>query len=687
MGNNRRRPLAERVEFKSATAGQVGGVIADENDPMVFDIIGSVTGVLDEVKDICLPGCFERTLTKRTPKVIKDHDWGQRLGVILQIKELRPGDPNLPATLPNGDPWPAEAGALVAKVRLFNSPEGLQAAERWRLDPAQQFSIGYIARKASHRKSDNARLLADVDLLELSDVLWGAMPLCGMLPGALATKMLTVEGKDAALLEDEDLDDDDRLLVDPLEDDDDTEAAFVAALHRYGLEDYDWGEVDELAARLDEHGQVSAEDGQEVEVAQPVEIIEPEPGTANEGTGRDTDAEPGDGTPLGGDDDQPAETDPDGEPTTEPDAQPDAEPVEQALVIADGGALHAVDATGAPIGEGKAAGGADRNRGNAEQLRRWYVSGEGAAKIRWGTDGDLTRCHRLAMKHMTSERAWGYCQLRHKDALGTYNSPTEKVLVAAGLVTPTTHTEAKAVRYDPALERGEFAGTKPAAATTVLEAKDFPRFPGTLEERISRVHAAVCSRLGPVREFGDGDGQDRPYWDHIRIDATWNDRVIATRVKWSGGVDDCETYELGYTWDGEHVTLGEPTRIRLQITATALPGEDGPAYEDDPSAGAVAIAVKDAAAQLTAATALEGKAGRVLSMANAKRLEQALQHLLDVAKAAGITVLAPGEAPPKEKPARPSNDPDSTAPSAQEGAEVKLLAAEVEAALARFANA
>ncbi|MEV0973287.1 hypothetical protein [Microtetraspora glauca] len=30
-------------------------------------------------------------------------------------------------------------------------------------------------------------------------------------------------------------------------------------------------------------------------------------------------------------------------------------------------------------------GGADRNRGNAEQLRHWYVRGERAARIAWGT--------------------------------------------------------------------------------------------------------------------------------------------------------------------------------------------------------------------------------------------------------------------------------------------------------------
>jgi hypothetical protein len=66
-----------------------------------------------------------------------------------------------------------------------------------------------------------------------------------------------------------------------------------------------------------------------------------------------------------------------------------------------------------------AAGGLDRNRGNAEELRRYWTKGKGAAKIRWGTPGDWTRCVRQLSKYM-GPRAKGYCQLRHKEATGVY---------------------------------------------------------------------------------------------------------------------------------------------------------------------------------------------------------------------------------------------------------------------------
>lgn len=65
------------------------------------------------------------------------------------------------------------------------------------------------------------------------------------------------------------------------------------------------------------------------------------------------------------------------------------------------------------------AGGADRNRGSAEKLRHYWTVGEGAAKIRWGTSGDWTRCVEHLSKYL-GPRAKGYCALRHKERNGFY---------------------------------------------------------------------------------------------------------------------------------------------------------------------------------------------------------------------------------------------------------------------------
>jgi 2'-5' RNA ligase len=347
------------IEQKAALAGKIdGGVLAAEDDGRTFTIIASVTNVVDEVDDIVVPGAYKRTLGIRRPKIIKDHDWAQRLGKTLEIAELMPGDPRLPKTTPSGQPWPTEAGALIAKVRLFTDAAGKAAAERWHEYGADQaYSIGYVARKALKGK-DGVRKLIDLDLFEISDVLFGAMPICGPLPEALAVKMLpavaAVRDEQASLG-----------LLDDEETESATEPDEETDLHVAGVDGIDWAAVDAAVA-----GVGTPED---VRVAVKAYTTAPE----------------------------------------------DARPLLRTHLAAAAVALGQPSLVpGSWRREAKAAGGADRNRGNAEKLRRWYVHGGGAAKIRWGTEGDFMRCVRIAGKHMTPERAKGYCNLRHQDAVG-----------------------------------------------------------------------------------------------------------------------------------------------------------------------------------------------------------------------------------------------------------------------------
>jgi len=70
-----------------------------------------------------------------------------------------------------------------------------------------------------------------------------------------------------------------------------------------------------------------------------------------------------------------------------------------------------------------AAGGLDRNRGQAEKLRRYWTVGKGGAKIRWNTGGDWKRCVRYLSKYL-GPRARGYCALRHKEMTGMWTGDT-----------------------------------------------------------------------------------------------------------------------------------------------------------------------------------------------------------------------------------------------------------------------
>lgn len=56
----------------------------------------------------------------------------------------------------------------------------------------------------------------------------------------------------------------------------------------------------------------------------------------------------------------------------------------------------------------------------AEHLRQYWGYGKGAAKIRWGTKGDWTRCYRHLKKYM-GPRAKGYCNLMHARVTGAWS--------------------------------------------------------------------------------------------------------------------------------------------------------------------------------------------------------------------------------------------------------------------------
>ena len=58
--------------------------------------------------------------------------------------------------------------------------------------------------------------------------------------------------------------------------------------------------------------------------------------------------------------------------------------------------------------------------GNPKALQNWYATGAHGA-ISWGGAGDLTACHAIASRHMSSDQAWGFCQERQIQATGKPN--------------------------------------------------------------------------------------------------------------------------------------------------------------------------------------------------------------------------------------------------------------------------
>lgn len=61
------------------------------------------------------------------------------------------------------------------------------------------------------------------------------------------------------------------------------------------------------------------------------------------------------------------------------------------------------------------------NPRETQRLRNYWTKGAGARKIRWGSDGDLTRCAKYLGKYVGPQYAWGTCQNLHHTVFGEYN--------------------------------------------------------------------------------------------------------------------------------------------------------------------------------------------------------------------------------------------------------------------------
>lgn len=164
-------------EYQYKGVDVAGFDVQDEGNGIVTAIV-SVTGIKDSVKDIIQPGAYKDTLTKRMPKGIWHHDWHQPIAKTIEADELLPLDARLPKTLPNGKPWPAQAGALLVKTQFnMKTERGRTAYEDVKFfGNEQEWSIGYrVPDGAAMRTPDGTRHIKSLDLFEYSPVLVGTM--------------------------------------------------------------------------------------------------------------------------------------------------------------------------------------------------------------------------------------------------------------------------------------------------------------------------------------------------------------------------------------------------------------------------------------------------------------------------------------------------------------------------------
>lgn len=179
--------LAATTETKGSTTMQmehksvgVSGLnVVDETKGIVETIV-SVTGIVDNVKDIIEPGAYTKSLNTRIPKGVWSHSWDTPVARTEEVKELMPGDERLPSQLPNGQPWPDQAGALLVKTQFnLGTQRGREAySDVTFFGDQQEWSIGYQVPVggATVDSKTGQRRIQTLELYEYSPVLFGAMP-------------------------------------------------------------------------------------------------------------------------------------------------------------------------------------------------------------------------------------------------------------------------------------------------------------------------------------------------------------------------------------------------------------------------------------------------------------------------------------------------------------------------------
>lgn len=214
------------LEHKTVGVKGMNVVSADEG---IVETIISVTGVVDNVKDRIMPGAYQKTLAKRKPKGVWSHDWDTPVSKTLEVRELMPGDKELPKVMPNGDPWPSNAGALKVKTQFnLETQRGREAySDVVFFGEEQEWSIGYNV-PVGGAKVDSKSGVREIGMLELyeySPVLFGAMPLArttSVKEAQMALKALK-GGAAAWLKETADEDEDVEEYAPVMEDDDEDE--------------------------------------------------------------------------------------------------------------------------------------------------------------------------------------------------------------------------------------------------------------------------------------------------------------------------------------------------------------------------------------------------------------------------------------------------------------------------------
>jgi HK97 family phage prohead protease len=163
-------------DFTETQYKAISGQISTNESQGIVECFVAAIGNKDSVGDICLPGCFDGSLKRRKPRVVWGHNWNEPIGKVLEVYEVGPQDPRLPAKMKTNG-----VGGLFARVQFnLKSERGREAFSNVQFfGEEQEWSIGYKTLDAVFDTSKQANMLKEVELYEVSPVLHGANQLTG----------------------------------------------------------------------------------------------------------------------------------------------------------------------------------------------------------------------------------------------------------------------------------------------------------------------------------------------------------------------------------------------------------------------------------------------------------------------------------------------------------------------------
>ncbi|WP_431976076.1 hypothetical protein [Micromonospora haikouensis] len=531
-----------QLEYKSAVTGSLLG---HDDEQGIVEALVSITGIADEQDDIVVPGAYTKTLAKRRMKGVRFHDWARPVAKTLVQEEWLPGDERLPKALPNGDPWPVEAGALYVKGQYnLAVQDGRDAYETAKFfGPDGQWSIGYRPAPGGARRDQKSgkRLLHEVDLFEWSDVLHGAAPLS-------TTLGVKTAGPGGAV----------------------------------------WDAVD--GAGRQPEGFVAGLDGKTFDPSQP-----------RAGDGKWSDTGGGGAAPAGA---GPGGTR-DGLPKDWLERVLAGDPKFVKPSGGGGGGKKGPKEGSSELEKARAAEMDRRDRVDQalqdEQAAERKRRADAHAKIQSYTGGERRRlqqeedARRMAWQETfdaardeerSRRRQWNAEQRRRKAA-----AKSQKDQFGGGLGWDADLT---GLDDGDSLDEKMFGSVEPAAGGPVddVEVKVMDVLAGSFEERRERLRAAAEALLGGRPSGDSGEG----VW--VYLAGTWNDRVVAVR---HGGAGEPQTFEIPYSIRDGEVELGAP--VEVEIVSTIVPTESGGGTKG------VAALVLDDAARMLALDAVAEKSG------------------------------------------------------------------------------